>query len=67
MAFLRAPPEEGAEDMSEENTTREFWVQQPGRGEIVSGRLGSVGPGDVLVRALYSGISRGTESLVFRG
>jgi 2-desacetyl-2-hydroxyethyl bacteriochlorophyllide A dehydrogenase len=53
--------------MSEENTTREFWVQEPGRGEIVPGRLNPVGPTDVLVRTLYSGISRGTESLVFRG
>ena len=53
--------------MSKKNTTREFWVQQPGRGEIVTGRLDPIGPGDVLVRALCSGISRGTESLVFRG
>jgi 2-desacetyl-2-hydroxyethyl bacteriochlorophyllide A dehydrogenase len=53
--------------MSEENTTREFWVQEPGRGEIITGRLNAVGPSDVVVRNLYSGISRGTESLVFRG
>lgn len=53
--------------MSEENTTREFWVQNPGLGEIVTGRLGTVGPADVVVRTLYSAISRGTESLVFRG
>jgi threonine dehydrogenase-like Zn-dependent dehydrogenase len=38
-------------------------------GEIVSAPLvpRQGGEGDVLVRALYSGISRGTESLVFRG
>ncbi|MGB1658296.1 MAG: zinc-dependent alcohol dehydrogenase [Longimicrobiales bacterium] len=53
--------------MSEENTTREFWVQEPGRGELVSGRLPAMGKSDVMVRTLYSGISRGTESLVFRG
>jgi threonine dehydrogenase-like Zn-dependent dehydrogenase len=36
-------------------------------GEIVSAPLPSRQEGDVLVRALFSGISRGTESLVFRG
>ena len=53
--------------MSEENTTREFWVQEPGRGEIRTGRLGAVGADEVVVRAIYSGIGRGTEALVFRG
>ena len=53
--------------MLEENTTREFWVQRPGSGEIVSGRLKEIGSDDVVVRTTYSGISRGTEALVFRG
>lgn len=48
-------------------TTREFWIQEPGRGEVVEGRLASPEEGFVLVRALYSAISRGTEGLVFRG
>ena len=67
MACARTPLEKGAVDMSEENTTREFWVQEPGRGEIRTGRLGAVGADEVVVRAIYSGISRGTEALVFRG
>ena len=46
---------------------RQFWIQAPGRGEIVTSPLGPREPDHVLVRALYSGISRGTESLVFRG
>lgn len=41
-----------------------FWTVAPGLGEI---RTAGLGAGDVTVRALYSGISRGTESLVFRG
>ncbi|HET8987184.1 MAG TPA: zinc-binding alcohol dehydrogenase [Humibacillus sp.] len=46
---------------------RAFWVVEPGRGEIRSGRLPAPGPGEVLVRALHSGVSRGTETIVFRG
>ncbi|MFO7640467.1 MAG: zinc-binding alcohol dehydrogenase [Candidatus Competibacteraceae bacterium] len=46
---------------------RAFWLAAPGRGEIRDERLAAPGPNQVLVRTLYSGISRGTESLVFRG
>ncbi len=46
---------------------RAFWVAEPGRGEIRPVTLPVVGPDDVLVRAVASGISRGTETLVFRG
>src|SRR5882672_5422701 len=46
---------------------RAFWVASPGRGEIRPEALPSPSPDDVVVRALYSGISRGTEALVFRG
>ncbi|WP_410630705.1 zinc-dependent alcohol dehydrogenase [Amycolatopsis sp. cmx-4-83] len=44
-----------------------FWVQKPGVGELREERLPEPGPGDVLVRTLCSGVSRGTETLVFRG
>lgn len=44
-----------------------YWVVEPGRGEIRSEPLPDPGPDDVLVRAVASGISRGTEALVFRG
>jgi threonine dehydrogenase-like Zn-dependent dehydrogenase len=44
-----------------------FWLCQPGVGEIRSVSLPSPGPDDVVVRTLRSGISRGTETLVFRG
>ena len=44
-----------------------FWLQAPGRGEIRPVGLPEPGPGDVVVRTVRSGISRGTETLVFRG
>jgi 2-desacetyl-2-hydroxyethyl bacteriochlorophyllide A dehydrogenase len=44
-----------------------FWISAPGHGEIRAESLPSPSADDVLVRALYSGISRGTEALVFRG
>jgi NADPH:quinone reductase-like Zn-dependent oxidoreductase len=47
--------------------TRAFWVTSPGRGEIRDEVLPAPADGEVVVRALYSGISRGTEALVFAG
>jgi len=44
-----------------------FWVVEPGRGEIRPAPLGPLGPDRLRVRMLASGISRGTETLVFRG
>jgi 2-desacetyl-2-hydroxyethyl bacteriochlorophyllide A dehydrogenase len=46
---------------------RAFWVCAPGRGEIRSETLRAPMPDDVVVTAIYSGISRGTEALVFDG
>ncbi len=44
-----------------------FWVAESGRGEIRSEALSVPRDDEVVVRALYSGISRGTEALVFNG
>ncbi len=44
-----------------------FWVREPRRGEIRPLALPEPGPDEVLVRTLHSGVSRGTETLVFRG
>ena len=44
-----------------------FWLREPGTGEIRSAPLPEPRPGDVRVRTLRSGVSRGTETLVFRG
>ncbi|MCU1666803.1 MAG: hypothetical protein QOI36_1323 [Pseudonocardiales bacterium] len=46
---------------------RAFWLRAPGEGEIRSVAIPRPGPDDVEVRTLYSGVSRGTETLVFRG
>ena len=46
---------------------RAFWIVGPGRGELRDEALPARGDGDVLVATRYSGISRGTESLVFAG
>lgn len=53
--------------MTDATSARAFWTAEPGRGEIRAAPLRSPGAGEVLVQALRSGISRGTESLVFRG
>ncbi|MFE5811839.1 dehydrogenase [Streptomyces sp. NPDC056479] len=46
---------------------RAFWLSSPGEGEVREVALPEPGEGEVLVRSLYSGVSRGTETLVFRG
>ena len=44
-----------------------FWLREPGYGEIRSVTLPEPEADDVLVRTLRSGVSRRTETLVFRG
>lgn len=46
---------------------RAFWLRAPGAGEIRAVGLPDPGPDDVVVRTVRSAISRGTETLVFRG
>jgi NADPH:quinone reductase-like Zn-dependent oxidoreductase len=46
---------------------RAFWIAAPGKGEIREEPLRAPSADEVAVRALFSGISRGTESLVFQG
>ncbi len=46
---------------------RAFWIAEPGRGEIRAEPLPAPAANEALVRTLYSGISRGTEALVFNG
>jgi threonine dehydrogenase-like Zn-dependent dehydrogenase len=49
------------------NSARAFWLNSPGHGEIRQVDLPEPAEDEVVVRALYSGVSRGTETLVFRG
>ena len=53
--------------MLEPITARQFWTRSPGTGEIRHAHLASRRDDEVLVRTRYSGVSRGTEALVFRG
>ncbi|OKI62394.1 zinc-dependent alcohol dehydrogenase [Micromonospora sp. CB01531] len=46
---------------------RAFWLRAPGEGEVRPVELPPPGPDEVLVRTLFSGVSRGTETLVFTG
>ena len=50
-----------------ERTAHAYWLRSPGAGEIRPVPLPEVGPDEVGVRTLYSGVSRGTEALVFGG
>jgi threonine dehydrogenase-like Zn-dependent dehydrogenase len=52
---------------ADRRTAHAFWLRAPGCGEIRAVRLPEPEPGDVVVRTVRSGISRGTETLVFRG
>jgi threonine dehydrogenase-like Zn-dependent dehydrogenase len=46
---------------------RAFWLREPGGGEIRPAPLRAPEAGEVLVRTVRTGVSRGTETLVFRG
>lgn len=49
------------------DTATAFWTLAPGRGVLREEVLSLPGPDEVRVKTLFSGISRGTESLVFQG
>jgi threonine dehydrogenase-like Zn-dependent dehydrogenase len=53
--------------MSSEADAHAFWLRAPGIGEIRPVTLPEPGRDEVMVRTLRSGVSRGTETLVFRG
>jgi len=53
--------------VNSQNDARAFWVQEPGKGELVAMRLPAPKTDEILVRTLFSAISLGTERLVFRG
>jgi hypothetical protein len=53
--------------MTADERARAFWVTGASTGEIREDALPPSGADDVVVETLFSGISRGTETLVFRG
>src|SRR6185295_5243592 len=56
-----------ATELSAMAEARAFWIAAPARGEIRAEPLDPPSADEVVVRALFSGISRGTEALVFHG
>ncbi|MDM0034641.1 dehydrogenase [Variovorax sp. J22P271] len=46
---------------------RACWIEAPGRAAIRTEPVAAPGAGEVEVRTLHSAVSRGTETLVFRG
>ena len=48
-----------------ERVARAFWITGPRQGELRSEALPAPAAGEILVRTLYTGVSRGTEALVF--
>jgi 2-desacetyl-2-hydroxyethyl bacteriochlorophyllide A dehydrogenase len=54
-------------DPASSATVRALWYTAPGKAELRTAPLTTPAAGEVLVRMLYSGISRGTERLVFEG
>jgi threonine dehydrogenase-like Zn-dependent dehydrogenase len=53
--------------MTEQNYALALWITGPNRAEIRTEPVAALRAGDVLVRTLYSGVSRGTETLVYSG
>ncbi|WP_036553774.1 zinc-binding alcohol dehydrogenase [Nocardiopsis sp. CNT312] len=53
--------------MPERRHARAFWTDGDGRGEVRDAVVPEPREGEVVVRTLYSGVSRGTETLVLRG
>src|SRR3954466_5971092 len=62
-----AAPPDPASAMAGPVVARALCVRAPPAGEIRPVALPEPGPDEVLVRTLRSGVSRGTEPLVFRG
>ena len=49
------------------STVKAFWVTSAGKGQIQEEKIASPKANENRIRTLYSGISRGTESLVWNG
>jgi len=64
--FAQSAPRRYIGLMTGSLTARALWYIGDARAEIRAERLPTLRPGDALVRTVYSGISRGTERLVFR-
>ena len=59
---MMAPPTPG-----KAHVARALWYASKGVVDLREAPLPALGPGEARVRTLFSGISRGTERLVFNG
>jgi len=64
---VRELAEHHREGALDDRVAHAFWLRAPGCGEIRPVELPERGPDDVVVRTVRSAVSRGTETLVFRG
>jgi threonine dehydrogenase-like Zn-dependent dehydrogenase len=62
-SFTRVRPEGEAPVLD----TTTFWIDRPGAASLRPASVREPAEGEVLVRTLWTGISRGTETTVFRG
>ncbi len=62
-----ASPITGLHVTGDQSRTEALWYTGPGRAELRGAPLTAPGPNMLRVRSLYSGISRGSERLVFDG
>ena len=63
----REPPVKATDHRLNTVEARALWYVAPGAAELRPVTHPLPGPGEVQVRTLYSGLSRGTERLVFEG
>ncbi|MGP5607829.1 zinc-dependent alcohol dehydrogenase [Arthrobacter rhombi] len=54
-------------DSQQSMNSTAYWTTAPETGELRRGSFTAPGDDEALVRSLYSGVSRGTEMLVYRG
>ncbi|MFK7993806.1 MAG: zinc-binding alcohol dehydrogenase [Granulosicoccus sp.] len=53
--------------MTSTTPTTAFWISEKERGELIEAQLPPPADNEVRIKTLYSGVSRGTETLVFSG
>jgi threonine dehydrogenase-like Zn-dependent dehydrogenase len=53
--------------LHDDGMTRAFWIAAPGHSELRTEPLPAREEGQASVRTLFSGVSRGTEALIFQG
>lgn len=67
LANFIAQSKMNARQIEQNMTARALWITGIGQAELRAAPLAALRAGEALVRTLYSGLSRGTERLVFNG